>query len=146
MKRSSLWTRCRPMSLNPAAIARIRRDSSRSSPRLGTARCARSARRLNPRPSMADLLVDDPYTLAETVRLPLADEPEVGRMLDAARAAARAWAQSPIAERVALCLRAVEAMEADKEAIAADITRMMGKPLKQARGEVGGMAKRARYM
>ncbi len=95
---------------------------------------------------MADLLVDDPYTLAETVRLPLAGEPEVGRALDAARNAARAWALSPIAERIALCLRAVEAMEADKEAIAADITRMMGKPLKQARNEVGGMVKRARYM
>ncbi|MEO5726068.1 MAG: aldehyde dehydrogenase family protein [Byssovorax sp.] len=95
---------------------------------------------------MADLLVDDPYTLAETVRLPLAGEPEVGRALDAARNAARAWAHSPLAERIALCLRAAEAMEADKEAIAADITRMMGKPLKQARNEVGGMVKRARYM
>src|SRR6185369_11425183 len=90
--------------------------------------------------------VDDPYTLAETVHLPLAGEPEVGRALDAARTAARAWAHSPIAERVDLCRRAVEAMEADKEAIAADITRMMGKPLKQARNEVSGMAKRARYM
>ncbi|MFS8065617.1 MAG: aldehyde dehydrogenase family protein [Byssovorax sp.] len=95
---------------------------------------------------MADLLVDDPYTLAETVRLPLAGDPEVRRALDAARTAGRAWGHSPIAERVALCLRAVEAMEADKEDIAADITRMMGKPLKQARNEVGGMVKRARYM
>lgn len=95
---------------------------------------------------MADLLVDDPFTLAETVRLPLADEAAAGHALDAARAAARSWAVSPIAERVALCLRAVENMEAEKETIAADITRMMGKPLKQARGEVGGMAKRARYM
>jgi acyl-CoA reductase-like NAD-dependent aldehyde dehydrogenase len=95
---------------------------------------------------MADLLVDDPYTLAETVRLPLAGEAEAGRALDAARAAARLWAHSPIAERMALCLRAMEIMEAEKEEIAADITRMMGKPLKQARGEVGGMAKRARYM
>lgn len=95
---------------------------------------------------MADLLVDDPYTFAEAVRLPLAGEADAGRVLNAARAAARAWAHSPLAERVALCLAAVEAMEADKEAIAADITRMMGKPLRQARNEVGGMAKRARFM
>jgi acyl-CoA reductase-like NAD-dependent aldehyde dehydrogenase len=37
-------------------------------------------------------------------------------------------------------------MEANAEAIAKDITRMMGKPLKQALGEVRGMAGRARYM
>src|SRR4051812_16491453 len=95
---------------------------------------------------MADLIVDNPFSLAEAVRLPLADAAAVDRTLDAARAAARGWARTPIPERVALCLRAVEAMEADREAIAADITRLMGKPLRQARNEVGGMAKRARYM
>lgn len=95
---------------------------------------------------MSELIVDDPYTLGEAVRLPLADGPAVDCVLDTARAAARAWARSALADRVALCLRAVDAMEANKEAIAADITRMMGKPLRQARGEVGGMAKRARYM
>lgn len=95
---------------------------------------------------MADLTVDNPYTLEESARRPLADGPAVDRVLDSARVAARAWADSPIAERAALCLRAVEQMEAAREDIAADITRMMGKPLRQARNEVGGMAKRARYM
>ncbi len=95
---------------------------------------------------MIELAVDDPYTLTEAARVPLAEGIDVDRVLDQARAAARAWADSPIGDRVALCLRAVEIMEGDRDAIAADITRMMGKPLKQARGEVGGMAKRARHM
>jgi acyl-CoA reductase-like NAD-dependent aldehyde dehydrogenase len=95
---------------------------------------------------MADLIVDDPYSLSEAVRVPLADAAAVDRTLDAARAAARAWARSPLAERVALCLRAVEIMETGRDGIAADITRMMGKPLRQAKNEVAGMAKRARHM
>ena len=60
---------------------------------------------------MADLLIDDPYTLEEAARLPLADAAAVDRTLDAARKAARAWGATPISERVALCLRAVKAME-----------------------------------
>ena len=95
---------------------------------------------------MADLIVDDPYSLTEAARVQLADAAAVDRTLDAARAAARAWARIPLAERVALCLRAVDAMEAARDDIAADVTRMMGKPLRQARNEVAGMAKRARWM
>lgn len=93
-----------------------------------------------------DLLVDNPYTLEESVRRPYIDAPGVDRALDAARRAARSWANTPLTEREALASRAVEEMEAAREAIAADITRMMGKPLRQARNEVTGMAKRARHM
>lgn len=95
---------------------------------------------------MSELVIDNPYTLEQAVRLPLAEGAEVERVLDAAVAAAHAWAGSPLSERAALCARAVEQMEAQAEAIAADITRMMGKPLRQARNEVAGMAKRARHM
>jgi acyl-CoA reductase-like NAD-dependent aldehyde dehydrogenase len=95
---------------------------------------------------MPDLVVDNPFTFEESARLPLADGAAVGRVLDGARAAARGWARTPLPDRAAVCLRAVEAMEGAAEAIAADITRMMGKPIRQARNEVGGMAKRARYM
>ncbi|AUX22302.1 aldehyde dehydrogenase [Sorangium cellulosum] len=95
---------------------------------------------------MPDLIVDNPYTLDEAVRRPLADAAEVDRLLDAATAAARGAARTSIAERAALCLRAVERMEASAADIAADITRMMGKPLRQSRNEIAGMAKRARHM
>ena len=95
---------------------------------------------------MADLVVDNPFTLEEAVRIPFTDEPSIDRLLDTAKRASRAWAKTPLADRMALCTRAVEEMEAQREPIAADITRMMGKPLRQARNELGGMAKRARHM
>ncbi|UQA56663.1 aldehyde dehydrogenase family protein [Polyangium aurulentum] len=95
---------------------------------------------------MFELVVDNPYTLDVATRRPLAEAADVDRVLDAARAAARRYAETTVKDRVALCLAVVERMEAHAETIAADISRMMGKPLKQARGEVGGMAKRARYM
>ena len=95
---------------------------------------------------MPDLVVDNPFTLEEAVRRPLADAAAVDRALDAARTAARGWAKTPVADRVRLCLAAVEAMEQAAEGIAADITRMVGKPLRQSRSEIAGMAKRARHM
>ncbi len=95
---------------------------------------------------MADLVVDNPYTLDEAVRRPLATGADVERLLDGAQAAGRAWAAVPVGERVALSLRAVEEMVGAHDAVAADVTRMMGKPLRQAKNEVAGMAKRARHM
>jgi acyl-CoA reductase-like NAD-dependent aldehyde dehydrogenase len=95
---------------------------------------------------MADLIIDNPYSLEESVSRPFAGEDAVNRTLDAAQKAARAWAKTSLADRAALCEGVVMEMEKARDSIAADITRMMGKPLKQARNEVGGMAKRARYM
>lgn len=92
------------------------------------------------------LRVDNPYTLELACEVPLAGPAEVDAVLDAAQAAARAFRRSAVAERVALCERACEAMLADKEVIARDITRTMGKPLAQARGELDGMLGRARHM
>ncbi|WP_394828835.1 aldehyde dehydrogenase family protein [Pendulispora albinea] len=95
---------------------------------------------------MTILDVDNPYTLESACKVPLADESRVNDTLDKARAAARAWKESPLSERIALAERAMAAMERDAESIALDITRMMGKPLAQSRGEVRGMAERARHM
>ncbi len=92
------------------------------------------------------LRVDNPYTLDLACEVPLADAAHVDRVLDAARAAARAFREVPVAERVALCERACVALLEDKDTIARDITRTMGKPLSQARGEVDGMVGRARHM
>lgn len=95
---------------------------------------------------MPDLILDNPYSLEESVRRPYADEDTVNRTLDAAQKAARAWGRSSLEDRAALCEGVVKEMESARDSIAADITRMMGKPVKQARNEVGGMAKRARHM
>ncbi len=98
------------------------------------------------RRAMAELVVDDPYLLEPTVRLPLADAPALDRVLSAADRAARAFAATPIDERAALCTRAIEAMAAAADRIAGDVTRMMGKPLAQAKREVATMEARARHM
>lgn len=92
------------------------------------------------------LVVDSPFTLEEVVRRPYAGPAEVDRVLDRAQAAARAFRKSRADERAAICLRATEEMERRAKEIALDVSRMMGKPLKQALGEVAGMAKRARHM
>ncbi len=93
---------------------------------------------------MSDLVVDDPWSLGEAFRAPLVTDPS--EVLNQARLGARAAAALSVRERVALCLRVVEAMESKVDVIAADITAQMGKPLGQARGEMKGMAGRARHM
>jgi acyl-CoA reductase-like NAD-dependent aldehyde dehydrogenase len=93
-----------------------------------------------------ELVVDDPFTGETVFRAPLRRGAEVDAILDRAREGAKAAAALSVEARVALCLAATEAIEREAEAIAAEITAEMGKPLAQARGEIGGMAKRARHM
>jgi acyl-CoA reductase-like NAD-dependent aldehyde dehydrogenase len=95
---------------------------------------------------MSTLSVDNPFTGDVACTVALADSPAVEAVLDRARAAARETRKLGVDERVALCERATAWMEANADAIAADITRMMGKPLDQAKSEVKGMALRARHM
>ena len=90
--------------------------------------------------------IDNPFTGERAARVDHADFNEAGVVLDRARAAARAWREVPVTERIALCEKAIVAMEARAKELATDITAMMGKPLGQALGEVKGMAGRARYM
>ncbi|MBC7022857.1 aldehyde dehydrogenase family protein, partial [Salmonella enterica] len=90
--------------------------------------------------------VDDPFTGETACTVPIADQATIGHTLDRAREAARAMRRLPVEERVALCDRALSAFEAKLEDVAKDITKQMGKPLSQARGEVKGMAGRWRHM
>jgi acyl-CoA reductase-like NAD-dependent aldehyde dehydrogenase len=90
--------------------------------------------------------VDDPFRGDVAAAVPLAGWNQVATLLERARAAFRAHKASRVSERIALCERAIAEMERDRELIAKDISRMMGKPLKQAQSEVSGMAGRARYM
>ena len=95
---------------------------------------------------MSTLTVDNPFTGDVACTVTLADATAVTACLHRAHEAARAFRATPLEQRIALCERAIAAMESSAEDIAADITRMMGKPLGQARNEVKGMADRARYM
>lgn len=90
--------------------------------------------------------VDNPYTGDLAASVEPTTPAQLDAVLDKARAAHRALRAMTVPQRVQLVLRACEAMERRTEAIALDITRQMGKPLAQARGEVGGMAGRLRHM
>ncbi len=95
---------------------------------------------------MPKLTVDHPYTLEPAVEVPLSEWSDVERVLDNARKGARVAAALSLADRKALVEKAVQAMEANAEQIASDISRMMGKPRSQALGELKTMAVRARAM
>lgn len=95
---------------------------------------------------MAQHTIDNPYTLDVACSVELTSDRQLDEVLTAARRAAGALKAMPVAERIKLVLAACEKLEARTEEIARDITRQMGKPLGQARGEVSGMAGRLRHM
>jgi acyl-CoA reductase-like NAD-dependent aldehyde dehydrogenase len=96
--------------------------------------------------SARTLVVDNPFTGEPACEVPLADPRTAGAVLDTARKAQKGWNRTPLTERIALCEKAMAALEARAEGIAADISRMMGKPLGQAKGEVKTTAVRGRHM
>ncbi len=63
-----------------------------------------------------------------------------------ARAAFGDWRSVPLTERVKRVQGALSYFEANREAIAADITAQMGRPLAQARGEIDGLLERFNYL
>jgi acyl-CoA reductase-like NAD-dependent aldehyde dehydrogenase len=95
---------------------------------------------------LSRLVVDKPFTGEPACTVELAGVDAIAKVLDRARAAQRAFRSVTVAERAALCERAVASMEAHEDEITRDISAMMGKPIVQARNEVAGMALRARHM
>lgn len=65
---------------------------------------------------------------------------DVARAYDAAAAAAQVWARTSPISRGRVLLKAAALLRERSEAIAADLTREMGKTLAEARGEVGKTA------
>ncbi|MCU4161080.1 aldehyde dehydrogenase family protein [Acidiphilium sp. AL] len=77
---------------------------------------------------------------------PLADRAAIDRALDRAVAAQRLWRGVTLAERMAISARFVDAFAASGEAIAAELTAQMGRPIGQTPGEIRGFADRGRAM
>ncbi|MBM4361603.1 MAG: aldehyde dehydrogenase family protein [Deltaproteobacteria bacterium] len=76
----------------------------------------------------------------------LATPAEIAAALERARAASVGWRRTPIAERVALVSRGVDAFVAARDRHAEEITWQMGRPIAQSPGEVRGFEERARYV
>ncbi len=80
------------------------------------------------------------------VERPLATQADVDAALSNARAAERGWRSTPIVERAAMVEKFVQYFEGHSAAIAEEITRQMGRPIRYTPGEIRGLAERARYM
>jgi len=77
---------------------------------------------------------------------PLADEAGLDAVLQRAVAAQRAWRDTDLATRAAVCRRFCDLFEAKRDAIALELTWQMGRPVRYAPSEVRGTLERARYM
>jgi malonate-semialdehyde dehydrogenase (acetylating)/methylmalonate-semialdehyde dehydrogenase len=80
--------------------------------------------------------VYDPARGEVSARLRLADAATVDAAVRAARAAYPAWAETPALRRARVLFRFKELLEANRDRLAAAITREHGKVLEDARGEV----------
>ena len=76
---------------------------------------------------------------------PASGEEDVAASVKAAAKAFPSWSDTPAAGRAAVLLRAADAIEARVEDMAADMTREMGKPLREARMESARTAAIFRY-
>ncbi|MBI4873247.1 MAG: aldehyde dehydrogenase family protein [Acidobacteria bacterium] len=76
----------------------------------------------------------------------LTPDSELESILTRMRLAQQAWRDVPVEQRAEICKQFVGAFRAMKESVALDLTRQMGKPLNQSRGEVNTMLDRAETM
>jgi len=92
------------------------------------------------------LPIVNPYS-GELVREIAYDTPAtLDQKLDRARAAQRRWSRIALDERVREVARSLEYFRTNAEEIARDVTLQMGKPVKEARGEVKTLLARSEHM
>jgi acyl-CoA reductase-like NAD-dependent aldehyde dehydrogenase len=95
---------------------------------------------------MAKIQCISPVDGSVYVERETASAEQIQQTLSAAVEAQKQWKNTPIAQRQALCNKAVDAFVARKAEIAEELTWQMGRPISQAPGEVGGFEERARHM
>lgn len=95
---------------------------------------------------MPDIVCISPVDGRELVRRAAASPAEIEAAVAAARAAQAQWRRIPVAERGKILSRAVDAMLAMREAVAPELARQMGRPVRYGGGELNGFEERARYM
>lgn len=84
----------------------------------------------------------DGSTVAER---PVLTPPEAKETAARAKAAQKAWAARPLAERIALVSKGVEIVGSMNDEIVPELARQMGRPIRYG-GEFGGFNERATYM
>lgn len=89
--------------------------------------------------------VENPATEAVIATIPEGTAEDALEALAAARRAQPAWARLPAIERGRLVAKLADAVVADAERLARIVTLEQGKPLAQARGEIGAVETFLRY-
>lgn len=95
---------------------------------------------------MATLQCISPVDGSVYVERQTASTAEIQNALSNSATAQKAWKNMDVAERQALCSKAVDAFVAHKAEIAEELTWQMGRPVSQTPGEVAGFEERARHM
>ena len=90
--------------------------------------------------SGAELVTIDPSNGRQTWASLAATEADVEQACLAARAAFDGWADTPLAERIATCVRFRDLLKTNAEELALLISEEVGKPLWESRTEVATMA------
>jgi acyl-CoA reductase-like NAD-dependent aldehyde dehydrogenase len=80
------------------------------------------------------------------VERPLADEGEVAAALERAKVVGPVWRALPLADRQAILSSAADFLASERDEIALELTWQMGRPVRQAPGEIAGFEERARHM
>jgi succinate-semialdehyde dehydrogenase/glutarate-semialdehyde dehydrogenase len=86
------------------------------------------------------IAVTDPATGETIGTIPNAGKAETQRAIEAAHSAFPAWRKRTAAERAALLLKLADIIRQNSEALAHLLTEEQGKPLAEARGEIGSSA------
>jgi len=89
--------------------------------------------------------VDDPSSGQIIAQVPAGGRAEAEHALEAARRAAKAWAEIPAGKRASYLLNVVKLLRERVDSFADTIMAEQGKPLTQARGEVMGAARQLEY-
>ncbi|MES2742696.1 MAG: succinylglutamate-semialdehyde dehydrogenase [Pseudomonadota bacterium] len=90
--------------------------------------------------SGAELVTVDPASGRQTWASRAADAGDVDLACRAARAGFAAWSQTPLAQRIAICVRFRDLLKEHAEELALLISEEVGKPLWESRTEVATMA------
>ena len=92
--------------------------------------------------TMPALSIFNPHDGERIAELPADDASSVAAKAAAARTAQPAWAQRPIAERLAAIRRFRDSVVAQHDALAGTLTSEVGKPIAQSRNELNGLLPR----
>lgn len=89
--------------------------------------------------------VENPATQETVAEVVLATVDDVDTAVAASGRAQQSWALTPPTRRAEVLFRIAELLDRDTERLAAIIVSEMGKPIREARGEVGGAANFCRF-